>query len=144
VVLLVTWTLGSVAGAYFGRSVVPPVAMHVADGAVGPRVLEDGRLAFEASKLHTSVVKEELYAVTDVVIPGGKGDRLVHVWRKDDHVIQRSSDVDPKPFGTIGKVRLRSQLSAENLPEDRVGHWQVDVETQDGQLVGRIRFEVIE
>ena len=144
VALLVTWTLGSVAGAYFGRHAVPPVAMHVASGAVGPRVLEDGRLAFEASKLHKSVVPEELYAVTDVVIPGGKGDRLVHVWKKDDVLVQRSADVDPQPFGTVGEVRLRSHLAADNVPEDLVGRWQVDIETEDGQLVGRTRFSVIE
>ncbi len=142
VVSLVAWTLASLAGAYFGRAYVPPVAMHVASGAVGPRLLDDGRLAIEATRMHTSLVGEDLFVVTNVSIPGGKGDRLTHVWRKDGVVVQRSSDVDVEPIGTVGMVRLSSQLAPENCPDDRVGRWWVDVETEDGQRVGRVRFEV--
>lgn len=130
--------------AYLGRAYVPPVAMHVASGAVGPSLLEDGRLAIEASTLHTSLVRDDLHAVTDVMIPGGKGDRLVHVWRKGDAIVQRSSDVDAQPYGKRGMIRLRTKLSAANVPADRVGPWLVDVETADGQLVGRVEFAVIE
>ncbi len=144
VALLVGWTLASLAGSYFGRSLVPPVAMHVEKGAVGPRMLDDGRLAMEASTLHTSLIVEHLWAVTDVYIPGGKGDRLVHVWRRDGEVVQRSTDVDASPSGTTGTVRLRSLLLPQNIPENRAGHWLVDVETEDGQLVGRVAFDVIE
>jgi hypothetical protein len=144
VVLLVSWTVASLAGSYFGRRLVPPVAMHVEKGAIGPRMLDDGRLAIEASTLHTSVINENLWAVTDVYIPGGKGDRLVHVWRHDGVLVQRSADVDAVASGTTGSVRLTSLLLPENCPGDRSGHWLVDVETEDGQLVGRVAFDVIE
>lgn len=142
VALLVVWTAGSLAGAYFGRRYVPPVAMYVASGAVGPSLLDDGRLSIEATRIHASLVGERLHAVTEVSIPGGKGDRLVHVWRKDDVVVQRSNDVDPEPIGHVGRVRLSSALDPENCPDDRVGHWRVDVETTEGQVVGRIEFEI--
>ncbi len=138
---LVSLTAGSAAGAYFGREVVPPVSMYVSASAVGPKLLEDGRLAIEAHVLHTSYV-QELYAVTDVVIPGGKGDRLVHVWKHEGQEVQRSSDVDPQAYGPTGTIRLRSKLS--QLPEDPTGAWIVDVETMDGQLVGRVVFSIIE
>lgn len=144
VTLLVTWTAGSLAGAYFGRQLVPPAAMYVDSGAVGPELLDDGRLAIEARSLHHSRVGQELHAVTDVVIPGGKGDRLVHVWRKDEEVIQRSTDVEAREHGAVDTVRLRSRLRAEHIPKRTVGPWAVDVQTEDGQLVGRVRFEVIE
>jgi hypothetical protein len=144
VALLVTWTVGSLAGAYFGRSVVPPAAMYVSSGAVGPELLDDGRLAIEASSLHHSLVGRKLYAVTDVVIPGGKGDRLVHVWRKDERVMQRSADVDVRAHGAPGTMRLQSELRPENVPVDTVGPWSVDVETEDGQLAGRVSFTVMD
>ena len=85
-----------------------------------------------------------LHAVTDLVIPGGKGDRLVHVWMKDDELVQRSTDVDPKAEGATGTIRLRSSLSSDAIPEDVAGQWAIRVETLDGQLVGRVRFEVID
>lgn len=143
VVLLVVWTMGAVIGVYFGRVGVPPVAMYVSYGAVGPGVLEDGRLAIEAKKLHQSLI-EELYAVTDVVVPGGKGDRLVHVWSHEGDVVRRATEVDPKAHGPTGTIRLRSRLPADGLPEEPVGSWTVDVVTQDGQLVGRTGFEITE
>lgn len=139
--LLVLWTLGAVTGAYFGRAAVPPVAMYVPYGAVGPSLMSDGRLAIEAHVLHRTLV-EDLYAVTDVVIPGGKGDRLVHVWRKGGVEVQRSGDVDPRAHGPTGTIRLQSKLA--ELPDEPAGGWTVDVVTQDGQLVGRVPFEVIE
>lgn len=141
--LLVVWTLGSLVGAYFGRRVVPPVAMHIGAAAVGPKLLDDGRLALEVRRLHVSLV-HELFAVTDVVVPGGKGDRLLHVWMQDGVEIERAENVDPSPHGIWDTVRLRSQLSADKIPSDKTGHWSVDVLTQDGQLVGRASFEVIE
>lgn len=142
-VVLVVWTVGATLGAFFGRAVVPPVAMYVSYGAVGPNLLDDGRLAVEATSLHTSLV-EDLYAVTDVVIPGGKGDRLVHIWSKDGEEIQRAQDVDPRAHGPTGTIRLRSKLDPDKRPEDCAGQWQVDVATQDGQLVGRVFFRVID
>jgi len=142
-VVLVVWTLGAAIGSFFARSVVPPVAMYVEYGAVGPQLLDDGRLAIEATSLHVSLI-EELHVVTDVVIPGGKGDRLVHVWAHEGSIVQRSTDVDASAHGPTGTIRLRSQLDAADLPADPVGDWEVDVTTQDGQLIGRVGFVVID
>ena len=41
-----------------------------------------------------------------------------------------------------GSIRLRSALTDRQLPSRLVGSWTVDVETQDGQLVGRVSFSV--
>ncbi len=143
VLVLVVWTMGAVLGVYFGRVGVPPVAMYVSYGAVGPQLLDDGRLAVEASTLHRSLV-EELHAVTDVVVPGGKGDRLVHVWSHEGQVVHRATEVDPRAHGPTGTIRLRSHLEPTSLPEQLAGAWTVDVVTQDGQLVGRAGFTIIE
>ena len=43
-----------------------------------------------------------------------------------------------------GAVRLRSTMPHAALPASPAGRWTVDVQTADGQLVGRARFEVIE
>jgi len=142
-------TLGGAVGiAYEGRTAVPPVPMYLAHGAVGPMLMADGRLGMEVRDLHPSVI-DKLIAITDVVVPGGKGDRLVHVWRHDGNEVHRATEStlrvpaagESKDKGTI---RLRSALTDRQLPTRLVGSWSIDVETQDGQLVGRVSFTVLD
>jgi hypothetical protein len=125
------------------RAFVPPVPMHLAHGAIGPRLLPDGRLAMEVTALHASVI-QELQAVTDVVIPGGKGDRLHHVWRREGVEVHRAQEDTARVPGPEGTVRLKSSLDAKLLPPALAGRWEVDVETEDGQLVGRTWFQVMD
>jgi len=136
-------TLGAaIAIAYEGRVALPPVPMYVAHGAVGPIVLPDGRLGMEVRNLDASVV-DKLIAITDVVVPGGKGDRLVHVWRHNGYEVHRATeDTTRVPASETGQIRLRSQLTDRELPAHLGGSWSVDVETQDQQLVGRVSFAV--
>jgi hypothetical protein len=142
--LAVAATLGiAITGAYYARSAIPPVPMYVSRGAVGPMVLKDGRLAMVVRELHPSVI-DKLIAITDVVVPGGKGDRLLHVWRHNGDEVHRATETTSKVDGPAGTVRLRSGLTGRDLPPNLVGDWSVDVETQDGQLVGRVTFLVAE
>jgi hypothetical protein len=129
--------------AYAARVAIPPVPMYVSSAGVGPEQLPDGRLAMEVTTLHPSVI-QELVAVTDVVVPGGKGDRLRHVWRQEGREVHRTSEETARIAGPSGVVRLRSTLRGEDLPRVLVGRWSVDVETDDGQLVGRTKFRVLE
>lgn len=128
--------------AYFGRRAIPPVPLHLATAAVGPSLMPDGQLTMHVTQLHASYI-QEMHALTDVVIPGGRGGKMFHVWRHGDLEMQRGP-VEPSGDPPKGTVRLRSTLRAFNLPSDLSGTWSVDVVTADDQLVGRVRFEVIE
>lgn len=129
--------------AYAARAAIPPVPMYVSSAAVGPEQLPDGRLAMEVTRLHPSVI-QQLIAVTDVVVPGGKGDQLRHVWRHRGVEVHRTTEETSRVAGPKGVVRLRSSLTGKDLPRNLVGPWSVDVETDDGQLVGRAEFDVVE
>ena len=131
----------SVAAAYYGRRAIPPVPMHVVDGAVGPAVLPDGRLTMHVSRLHESLI-QEMHGLTDILTPGGHGDDLIHVWRHQGVVVQQGP-VTPGGKPPAGTVRLSSTLSAANLPPDLTGDWSIDVVTADDQLVGRVAFAVV-
>jgi len=135
--------VGGVGVAYGARVAIPPVPMYVSSAGVGPKQLPDGRLAMEVKTLHPSVI-QELVAVTDVVVPGGKGDRLRHVWRHVGKEVHRTTEETSRVEGPKGTVRLRSSLTGRDLPLNLLGAWCVDVETDDGQLVGRTEFEVVE
>ena len=142
VALFLATLSGATGIAYVARGAIPPVPMYIAYEAVGPSQLADGRLAMEVKSLDASVIRE-LLAVTDVVVPGGKGDRLHHVWRQGGREVHRSTeDTSRIPSGTPNIVRLRSSLKGGDLPASLGGHWSVDVETEDGQLVGRAEFRV--
>jgi hypothetical protein len=142
-ITLLVLSLGIGLGTAYGlRRAIPPVPMYMASGAVGPSLLPDGRLAMEVTSLHAAVLRQVI-AVTDVVVPGGKGDRLVHVWRHSGVELHRASEETSRVEGPDGEVRLRSALFAEqSLPGELGGSWRVDVETDDGQLVGRTTFRV--
>ncbi|HSN98046.1 MAG TPA: DUF5924 family protein, partial [Candidatus Nanopelagicales bacterium] len=141
---LLVGALGAGMGlSYASREMIPPVPMHLSSAAVGPAKLSDGRLAMEVKSLHASVI-EQLLAVTDVVAPGGKGDRLHHVWRQGGQEVYRAPEETSRVEGPEGAVRLESSLTGRRLPAKLGGRWTVDVETEDGQLVGRVAFEVKE
>lgn len=141
VIALMAFIAASVSAAYFGRRGIPPVPMYISDGAVGPSLLPDGRLSMQVSRLHESLINE-MHALTDVLIPGGHGDHLFHVWRHNGLAVQQGP-VEPGGEPPDGTVRLRSTLRAFNLHGDITGPWSIDVVTEDDQLVGRVNFEVI-
>ncbi len=141
--LLAVAVASSVTGVYFARRFIPPVPMHLSAGAVGPAVLPDGRLAMEVTTLHASVITE-LLAVTDIVVPGGKGDKLVHVWRRGGNAVHTTPEETSRVEGEAGAIRLRSGLKGGSLPAQLTGKWSVDVVTEDGRLVGRTNFTVTE
>jgi hypothetical protein len=143
VALLLASVPAGVAAAYALRVAIPPVPMHLSAAAVGPSLLPDGRLAMEVSTLHAPALKD-LIALTDVVVPGGKGDQLVHVWRRAGIAVYRAPETMTRVRGPFGTVRLRSTLDEARVPKDAAGVWSVDVETDDGQLVGRAPFVVME
>jgi hypothetical protein len=131
--------------AYTLRPFIPPVPLYVEGGAVGSELLSDGRMAMEVTTVHESKVNE-LHAVTDVFVPGGDGKGFLHVWSLNGQEIHRvtASFHEHGEGGLADHVRLFSALTGEDLPVERVGDWSVDVETNSGQLVGRVRFTVFQ
>jgi len=140
-----------VGGAYLGRAYIPPVPTHVLLANVGPELLKDGRLAIKVTEVHTSKLSD-MYAITDVVTPGGLGDDLRHVWRHQGielEVPDQKTEITTTLYDDNGKeipnlLRLKSKFPVESLPDDTAGDWTVDVMTGAGQLVGRARFTVME
>jgi hypothetical protein len=149
--------VAGVFGVYVARAAIPPVPLHVSRGAVGPlhlqggesALLADGRLKIEAKSLDASVIRD-LVAVTDVdYVTAENGKALLHVWRQDGVEVQRGGAIDRETIVDEEKhevkgVRLRSALLGKNLPKSLGGTWSIDVETEDGQLVGRTVFGVTE
>lgn len=129
-------------GVHSARRFIPPASLWVEHGGIGPSLLPDGRLAIEASRMHVDVVAE-LHCVADVAAPAGLGDALTHVWRHAGVEVYRREDLPPEASGHQGIVRTRSNLLPAEVTLTPAGPWTVDILTPQGQLVGRLGFEVL-
>lgn len=148
-----TWAiLGSVAAVamtamYFARFAMPPVPLYLAHNAVGLAPLPDGRLELEVTRVHKKRL-DDLWAVSDVVMPGGEGDTFRHRWRHGTGGSRFDFEAEARPVhkdGDDNTVRVRSSLPKVELDKTNpVGDWVVDIITSDDQIVGRMRFMVIE
>lgn len=141
----------AVSGSYaFG--VIPPIPLAMKDAGVyhaltkvpgGYRVLTEEKRAWW--DVRTTVVRhtpdEYLYAYSAVAAPVQFGSTIVHRWErydmKENQWVTMSTVAFPITGGRAEGYRGYSQQSS--LPS---GKWRVSVETQNGQVIGRIRFDI--
>ena len=67
-------------------------------------------------------------------------ERIYHVWKQD------GKEVDRIALNINGgrKEGYRAWTHKQVFPSNPVGHWQVRVLTEDGQVIGVLRFEVVD
>lgn len=127
---------------WFGRLWVPPATLWLTDVSISYEVdaLEKtpGRTIRELSseQLH----RNGLYAYTAIRAPRGLNERIYHVWIKDGQLVDKIA-LDIQGGRSEG---YRAWTHKENFPERAPGHWQVQVVTEANQMIGVLRFEVIE
>ncbi|ORC45194.1 hypothetical protein BZK31_28815, partial [Pseudomonas floridensis] len=78
------------------------------------------------------------YAYTAINAPRGLEERIYHVWRHN------GKEMDRIALDIHGgrKEGYRAWTHKQNFPQDVVGRWQVRVLTEDGQMIGVLRFVV--
>ncbi len=131
----------AISGAYAGRRAIPPVPYYLQATAAGTVSLADGRVV-DAPGPVPAVELPKVVATTDVALPAGGNEPFQHIWRREGREIARVTPQSSRLEGKPHALRLRSQLPAKQLPDERLGEWVVDVETAGGQLVGRADFTV--
>src|SRR5207237_302356 len=82
-----------------------------------------------------------VFAYTAVYAPRSLSQAIVHVWRRDGAVVD-TVELSPVQGGRQEGFRTFSHKT--NFPADPAGRWSVDVMTSSGQLIGRLRFAVVE
>jgi hypothetical protein len=92
--------------------------------------------AIHANELH----ERGLVARTAIYAPAGLRQPVEHVWRRDGRIINVVR-LTPVQGGRREGFRTFSRKIA--FPSDSVGRWSVDVTTESGQLIGRLRFRVV-
>lgn len=122
------------------RSWVPPATLWLTEVAVSTEFDNKNRTPGDSIReVSASQVRSSgLYAYTSINAPRGLDERIYHVWRHN------GKEVDRIALDIHGgrKEGYRAWTHKRNFPEDTVGKWQVRVLTEDGQMIGVLRFEV--
>jgi MFS family permease len=139
---------------YF-TNIIPPIPLSLKDGGIYHSIMKasDGSYALEYEKgtwldyfkpyedYHT-VPGEPVYAYSAVFSPTNLNTDIIHVWQYYDENLRKwvtaSRITLPIIGGRGGGYRTYSE-KANVTP----GLWRVDVENSLGQIIGRLRFNVV-
>ncbi|UVJ44126.1 DUF2914 domain-containing protein [Pseudomonas sp. LS1212] len=139
-VMLVVMTLAVGASGWLLRSWVPPATLWLTDVAISTEMDNVNRTPGKKLKevTTTQVRGTGLYAYTAINAPRGLNERIYHVWQFN------GKEVDRIALDIHGgrKEGYRAWTHKQNLPENPAGRWQVRVLTEDGQVIGVLRFNV--
>jgi hypothetical protein len=140
--LLVGLTLAIGATGWLARTWVPPATLWLTEVAVTNEFDNQNRAPGESIKeLSVAQLRSQgLFAYTSISAPRGLNERIYHVWRRDGGEVERIAlDIQGGR-----KEGYRAWTHKQNFPADAVGRWQVQVLTEAGQMIGVLRFKVVE
>lgn len=126
---------------WYGRIQVPPATLWLTHVAVSEHVDDEARtpgtsyLQLAERALH----RNGLYAYTAIRAPRGLKERIYHVWLQDGREIDRIA-LDIQGGRREG---YRAWTHKRHFPAQSAGDWQVQVLTETGQMIGRLRFRVV-
>ncbi len=139
---LIALTLALGGAGWLLRSWVPPASLWLTEVAVTHRVDNRQRAPGEPlSEIEVGRLRAEgLYAYTAISAPRGLAERIYHVWRHNGREVDRIAlDIHGGR-----KAGYRAWTHKRNFPPQPVGDWQVRVITENDQLIGVLRFRVVD
>ncbi|MGN8274760.1 DUF5924 family protein [Pseudomonas sp. SMV71] len=131
-------TLGIGAAGWVLRSWVPPATLWMTEVAISTQV-EDRTPGDSLKEVSAAQIRGNgLYAYTAINAPRGLDERIYHVWQFN------GKEVDRIALDIHGgrKEGYRAWTHKQNFPDDPTGKWQVRVLTENGQMIGVLRFNV--
>jgi Family of unknown function (DUF5924)/Protein of unknown function (DUF2914) len=126
---------------WFARPWIPPATLRLTHVAITDHV--DSKKKSPKNELKvvtTEQLKQGLYAYTAIRAPRGLNERIYHVWRRNGRVVDRIA-LDIKGGRESG---YRAWTHKLNFPPHPAGRWQIQVLTEGDQVIGVLRFEVVE
>jgi hypothetical protein len=135
-------TLAIGGAGWMARFWVPPATLWLTEAAISTRFDNQNRTPGESiQEIGVNQLRSAgLYAYTSINAPRGLNERIYHVWRHNGEEIERIA-LDIKGGREEG---YRAWTHKQNFPPDVLGKWQVRVLTEDGQMIGVLRFDVTE
>lgn len=140
--LLVSTLLVLGVSGWMARLWVPPATLWLTDVSISFELDADTRTPGEPIRQLDSQQLHDngLFAYTAIRAPRGLNERIYHVWSKDGEQIDRIA-LDIRGGRDEG---YRAWTHKENFPELSAGRWRVRVVTEANQMIGVLRFEVVD
>ncbi len=139
---------------YF-TNLIPPIPLSLKDGGVFHSITRASAGVYEATgeerdfwsffepyELFHGISGQPVYVYSSIFAPAGLSTDVIHEWRHYDEVTKKWSVENQTQLSIIGgrEGGFRTySIKIINQP----GKWRVDVKSLRGQLIGRIKFEVI-
>jgi Family of unknown function (DUF5924)/Protein of unknown function (DUF2914) len=137
-------TLTALVGAWaasVGCAGIPPAPLSLGRGTMARAVMDGQPVGDFRRSISVAALRENggLVAYTPIHAPVGLRQPVAHVWRLRGRVVDVVS-LSPVRGGRREGFRTYSRKTG--FPSDPVGRWSVDVVTESGQLIGRLRFRI--
>ena len=129
------------AAALGGRVAIPPAPLFLADARLGWNVGTVDSLEPPSPIPAAALLQNGLIAYTAIYAPAGLKQPVDHVWRREGQII---NVIRLTPVEGGRREGYRTFSRKLSFPADPTGRWTVDVMTASGQLIGRLRFRVVQ
>jgi hypothetical protein len=132
---------GAAGLAWLGLAAVPPAPLQVVRPTMA-RAVVDLAPVDPVSRVSLADVRAwgGLYAFTPVAAPAGLHQAIRHRWSHEGRAVGMVPLPTPVQGGRAAGFRTYSRRT--EFGPGAVGRWSVDVLTESGQLVGRLRFRI--
>ncbi|MBD1552975.1 DUF5924 family protein [Pseudomonas typographi] len=137
--LLVAATLAAGGAGWLLRTWVPPATLWMTEDAITQDLDNQTRTHGEGiTTLTVAQARSGVYAYTAINAPRGLDERIYHVWEMN------GKDMDRIALDIHGgrQEGYRAWTRKQNFPAAPSGTWRVRVETEDGQLIGVLKFTI--
>ena len=136
--LIIAGTFGAGLAA---RHWIPPASIWLTQVAITDRIDDTSRSPNKKLKVITvEQLHQGVYAYTAIHAPRGLRERIYHAWYHDGKVFDRI----PLDISGGNDDGYRSWSHKMNFPKDAAGNWRIQVETEARQVLGILRFRVVD
>lgn len=139
--LIVLLAALSCAIGYLVRPWIPPASLWLTQVAITDHIDDGSRSPKQKLNVVSSdQLRKGIYAYTAIHAPRGLNERIYHLWRYN------GKDFDKIALDIRGgrEQGYRAWTHKTNFPTHSAGHWQIYVMTDAKQVIGILRFEVVD
>lgn len=127
--------------AFVARPWVPPATLWLTEVAITDHIDSDKRSPENTFSVVTpEQLRSGLFAYTSIHAPRGLNERIYHEWQLNGKRIDKVA-LDINGGRQAG---YRAWSHKMNFPENSLGRWQIRVVTEANQVIGVLRFQVVE